>query len=476
MKILKTRSQLRYTLETAHRVIFEPGPVPTNLLLPGISLLNPTSAPPGSAVTISGINFTGATAVTFGGVSASFSVVGDRTITATVPFGVSGNVNIAVVTPIGSSTPVGASQFLVMPSTPVLTWTSDTYTLAPQGTATFDNTVLAGYVLTSQLQVSGGDWSSPVVNNVHTITSLEDTNNEVDLNNPTLAPGSSYDWRVKISNAGIDSAWSNIQTKTLAAWTPAVVSPVAWFEVAKGGMFQSNAGSGTPTANNGDVIGYLPDQSGAAFHVTSAANDTTRPTLQGVGVHPYASYNGTNSALYRLAALGGTGSINAGSYTWGAVFRSPVGPPGGAVLFGETNSTQTNTLDIPFSVWASNTADAVAIWRSDTPVTGTINGNGQPTLTGALDGNDHVLVFIYDGNNATWYLDGVSIAVIGPSLVPPTGGFTINVFSLGCNRRTTVSSWWSGRIYGAVCVNTSVSSTDRARLTTYLGNLAGLSL
>jgi hypothetical protein len=25
MKILKTRSQLRYTLETAHRVIFEPG-------------------------------------------------------------------------------------------------------------------------------------------------------------------------------------------------------------------------------------------------------------------------------------------------------------------------------------------------------------------------------------------------------------------------------------------------------------------
>jgi hypothetical protein len=34
MKILKTRSQLRYTLETAHRVIFEPGGVIGTTVLP----------------------------------------------------------------------------------------------------------------------------------------------------------------------------------------------------------------------------------------------------------------------------------------------------------------------------------------------------------------------------------------------------------------------------------------------------------
>lgn len=69
---------------------------------PTISLVAPTSASPGGTVTITGRNFTNATAVLFNGVNpASFTVVGNTQINATVPSGwVSGQ--ITVVTPGGS--------------------------------------------------------------------------------------------------------------------------------------------------------------------------------------------------------------------------------------------------------------------------------------------------------------------------------------------------------------------------------------
>lgn len=69
--------------------------------LPGIVSFSPQSGPTGTVVTITGNNFTGATAVTFGGVPASsFTVVNATTITATVANGASGS--ITVTTPVGS--------------------------------------------------------------------------------------------------------------------------------------------------------------------------------------------------------------------------------------------------------------------------------------------------------------------------------------------------------------------------------------
>ena len=57
----------------------------------------------GTTVTLSGINFTGATSVTFDGVAAaSFSVVNATTITAVTPPG-TGTVPIVVTTPLGAS-------------------------------------------------------------------------------------------------------------------------------------------------------------------------------------------------------------------------------------------------------------------------------------------------------------------------------------------------------------------------------------
>ena len=74
---------------------------------PSISGFSPTSGAVGSSVTISGSNLTGASAVKFGGTSASvFTVNSDTQITATVPAGASSG-PISVTTPNGTGASTG---------------------------------------------------------------------------------------------------------------------------------------------------------------------------------------------------------------------------------------------------------------------------------------------------------------------------------------------------------------------------------
>lgn len=76
-----------------------------------------------------------------------------------------------------------------------------------------DNTVGVGDTVTLQAQVTGGDWSSLLVNTTHTITSGEDGANEIDLTPAGFANGT-YDFRAKVNHVA-DSAWSNTVSATV---------------------------------------------------------------------------------------------------------------------------------------------------------------------------------------------------------------------------------------------------------------------
>jgi photosystem II stability/assembly factor-like uncharacterized protein len=75
----------------------------TVILAPVIESFTPTSGVVGTLVTLIGANFSGATAVTFNGAVAAFTVNNDLQITATVPAGATTG-PISVTTPIGSCT------------------------------------------------------------------------------------------------------------------------------------------------------------------------------------------------------------------------------------------------------------------------------------------------------------------------------------------------------------------------------------
>lgn len=81
---------------------------------PAIASFAPTIAPAGTTVTITGTNFTGATAVSFGGTPAmSFTVVSATQINAVVGVGATGNVS--VTTPNGSGS-LGGFTFVAPPT------------------------------------------------------------------------------------------------------------------------------------------------------------------------------------------------------------------------------------------------------------------------------------------------------------------------------------------------------------------------
>jgi hypothetical protein len=122
-----------------------PPPVPT------ITSFSPASGPVGTKVTITGTGFTGTTAVKFAGTNASFAVVSDTSLTATVPSSATSG-TIAVTAPGGTAT--SATAFTVTPPAPTIS------SFAPTSGTVGTNVTIAGANFTGTTSVTFGGTSA----------------------------------------------------------------------------------------------------------------------------------------------------------------------------------------------------------------------------------------------------------------------------------------------------------------------------
>ena len=201
----------------------------TVIPIPTISSFTPASGPVVNAVvTLTGTNFTGATAVKFNGTAATtFNVVSATSITATVPVGATTG-NITVTTPIGTATSAASFIIILVP-----TITSFTPARGPVGTVvTVTGTNLTDVTAVKFNGTAATTFSVVSATSITATVPTGATTGAITVATPYISATSTVNFFVDINSINqIDSAemvWVPGGTFTMgtdvnfAPWTPAI--------------------------------------------------------------------------------------------------------------------------------------------------------------------------------------------------------------------------------------------------------------
>jgi uncharacterized protein YhjY with autotransporter beta-barrel domain len=350
---------------------------------PVVTSVSPTGGPAqgGNTVTITGANFTGATAVTFGVTPAtSFTVNSDTRITATVPLyassliGSIAGTDVIVTTAGGDSDTSGTGDnysYVGVPSAPGLN--GGTGFTTGDNTPEFSGAAQAGS--TVELFIDG--------QSVGTTTAAGNTNWLLTV--PTLADGS-HTVYATASNIGGRSAQSDTWTftvDTIAPSTPVIISPTS------GVLLQAVttvSGTGEPLSQ---VVVYINDGSPAvSAPVEGTGAEAVRPGFNLFG-STEVDANGVWT-IQRRTRPGNEGfgpqSIVTGSVGETAVQLYAVGRDNVANQSGES-ATVTLTTDI--------VPPAPPVITGPTP--GQTFQGGTPTFSGTAEPGSTIDVYV-DGN------------------------------------------------------------------------------
>ncbi|UDF32539.1 UNVERIFIED_ORG: IPT/TIG domain-containing protein (plasmid) [Roseateles sp. XES5] len=392
----------------------------------------PTSG--GTSVTITGTDFLGATAVSFGGTpAASFTVNSDTQIFATAPAGAVGVVNITVTTPGGTSTASAADQFtyVVQPSV-----TSVTPTRGPTGGGT--TVVITGSGLLNATAVTFG---ATAATGYTVISNTQIT---------ATAPAGTGTVDIRVTTAGGTSATSASDQYTyVVAPTVTSVSPIAG--PTGGGTTVTITGTGFASADPTGAVKF-----GAANATYTIVNDTL--------ITATAPANSAGTYDVTVATPGGTSATSASDqYTYvvapTVTSVSPIaGPtaggtavtitgtgfayanPTGAVKFGAANATYTivnNTL-------ITATAPANSAGTYDVTVT-------TPGGTSATSASDQYT-----------YVAAPTVMSVSPTAGPTAGGTTVTITGTGFSAANLSGAVKFGAATAIYTINSNTQITATA--------------
>ncbi len=228
-------------------VLLNRAPVPT------LTSLSPTSAPVGTSITLTGTDFTGATAVSFNGTAAvTFSVTTATTATATVPVG-------AATGPVTITTPGGTSNgvaFTVVVA-PVVTAVSPTRNLRNAARTsnvaiTFDQPMSGAVASAASVKVFSAQRGGRMSNGQDGVTSV--SGNTISFNPTTdFKPGETV--RVTTTTGAQSSAGGNLAAGHVHQFTTATGGTGVGLFVAPGVNPDPGVGSGPWAVAVGDVDG-----------------------------------------------------------------------------------------------------------------------------------------------------------------------------------------------------------------------------
>ncbi|WP_373459631.1 putative Ig domain-containing protein [Cupriavidus necator] len=283
---------------------------------PSVTAVAPSSGPVtgGTAVTVTGTNFVGVTAVRFGGTAASFVVNGATSLTATAPARPAGTVDITVTTASGTSVTSAADQFTYASGPPVANNVSATVAYGSAGNPITLN--ITGAVATSVSVASGPAHGTAIASG----TSISYT--------PTSSYAGTDSFTYTASNGSGTSAPATV---TITVASPTIVyAPPSPPPGSVGGAYSQSltgASGGTGPYTYTLASGALPPGmtlSGAGLLAGTPTaggtfNFTVRATDSSTGTGPFSATSGTLSLVLGGAAM----SLSPAPGTLGAAAGTP---------------------------------------------------------------------------------------------------------------------------------------------------------
>lgn len=224
-------------------------------------------------------------------------------------------------------------------------------------------------------------------------------------------------------------------------FSPMSLAPIAWWDLTDLSTLGQNTDGTGAVSTDGTTVKYVRDKSGNGRHLTSSVGCIYRAG----GGTPYLEFNGTNQYLQtstaftpaqpvvRVSTLQTPSSMGSGTqHLFGGVGANT------GVLYPSAPTTA--------SIYSGSVLTGPTIATS-TPYCFTERHNGASSRV-ATNNNAY-----FSGNAGTYAFAGVNVA----------NDFTLTRFA-------------AIRFYGAAMYNYDVADSDIAKLRTYFGNLAGLSL
>jgi len=222
-----------------------------------------------------------------------------------------------------------------------------------------------------------------------------------------------------------------------AAWSPTDLASLdAWWKISD---------DSTITKVSDTTASAVADQSGNGRNLVQTAIPGDQPALYGT--------IGTNS-IHALTFSGGTDFMS--------VSRT-LAQPFTIASIAQATAVGTNTIQALLS-FGAGAGDEFAIWNDDQYRLDA--GSGQ--LLGTADNNAHVLLAEFNGASSRLYVDGTLIGTVN------AGADGATIYRLGSRANGFLG--WRGTISDTLICSAVLSSGDRASLTTYLGNLAGITV